>query len=174
MLERFPASRLYLLSVALVVAAIGGALYLQYAVGLLPCPLCVMQRVGLISAALFALLAVVVGRSIVRPIFGSVALVCALAGGAVSVWHAWLLAHPPETLGCGRPFEWFSDDFPLVVWLPKLFRGDGDCLDVSWSIFGLGVPHLAGLVYIVLIALLILATVAAFRERRARQERQRG
>lgn len=166
MRERLTAARLYLLSVALVVAAIGSALYLQYVVGLLPCPLCVMQRVGFIAAALFALLATVAGRGIARPVLGLVALLCALAGAGVSIWHAWLLAHPPETLGCGRPFEWFSDDFPLVVWLPKLFKGDGDCLDISWNFMGLGVPHLAGIAYAALIVLLVLGTRAAFRERR--------
>jgi disulfide bond formation protein DsbB len=168
MLERLSAVRLYVLSVLVVAAAIGSALYLQYVVGLLPCPLCVMQRMGLLSAALFALLAAFAGRGFARPVLGMLALLCALAGAGVSAWHAWLLAHPPETLGCGRPFEWFSDDFPLVVWLPKLFRGDGDCLDISWNLFGLGVPHLAGLAYIALIALLVLATRAAFRERRQR------
>lgn len=165
MLERFTAARLYLLAIALVVAAMGAALYLQYAVGLLPCPLCVMQRVGFIAAAIFTLLALFAGRGAARPMLGIVALLCALAGASVAVWHAWLLAHPPETLGCGRPFEWFNDDFPLVVWLPKLFRGDGDCLDVSWNLFGLGVPHLAGIAYAGLIVLLVLATRAALRER---------
>lgn len=166
MRERLTAFRLYVLSILLVAAAIGSALYLQYVEGLAPCPLCVIQRMGFLAAALFALLAALAGRGTARPAFGVLALLSALAGAGVSAWHAWLLAHPPETLGCGRPFEWFSDDFPLVTWLPKLFRGDGDCLDVSWSLFGLGVPHLAGLAYIVLIVLLILATVAAARERR--------
>jgi protein dithiol:quinone oxidoreductase len=168
MLERLTAFRLYMLSVLLVAAAMGSALYLQYAVGLLPCPLCVIQRMGFLSAALFALLAALVGAGTARPVLGVLGLLCALAGASVAAWHAWLLAHPPETLGCGRPFEWFSDDFPLVVWLPKLFKGDGDCLDIHWTFFGLGVPHLAGLAYIALIALLILATVAAMRERTRR------
>jgi disulfide bond formation protein DsbB len=166
--ERLTAGRLYLLAVLLVAAAVGSALYLQYGEGLVPCPLCVIQRMGFLGAALFALLATLAGRGTARPLLGIGALICALAGAGVAAWHAWLLAHPPETLGCGRPFEWFSDDFPLVVWLPKLFRGDGDCLDIHWTLFGLGVPHLAGIAFIGLIALLILATAAAFRERARR------
>ncbi len=165
MLERLTAGRLFVLSVLLVAAAMGSALYLQYVEGLVPCPLCSLQRMGFLAAAFFALLAALAGRGLARPILGLVALVAAIAGAGVAAWHAWLLAHPPEVLGCGRPFEWFSDDFPLIVWLPKLFKGDGDCLDVHWTLFGLGVPHLAGIAYLGLIALLVLATRAAFRER---------
>ena len=166
--ERLTATRLFVLAVFLVVAAIASALYLQYFAGVLPCPLCVIQRMGFISAAVFATLAALAGRGITRPILGMFALLCAIAGGGVAAWHTWLLAHPPETLGCGRPFEWFNDDFPLVTWLPKLFRGDGDCLAVDWKFLGLGVPHLAGLTYLVLIVLLIAANVAAMRERSRR------
>lgn len=169
MLERVSAARLYVLAVALVVAAMGSALYLQYVEGLVPCPLCSLQRMGFIVAAIFALLAAVARRGgLARPVLGIVSLDAALAGAGVAAWHAWLLAHPPEVLGCGRPFEWFSEDFPLVVWLPKLFKGDGDCLDVHWTLFGLGVPHLAGIAYIFLIALLVLAIVRSFRERARR------
>ena len=167
MLERFTAARLYVLAVLLVAAAVACALYLQYFVGVLPCPLCAIQRMGFISAAILALLAALAGRGIARPMLGMLALLCAIAGAGVAAWHTWLLAHPPETLGCGRPFEWFNDDFPLVTWLPKLFHGEGDCLAVDWTFFGLAVPHLAGLTYIVLIVLLSTATAAALRERRA-------
>jgi disulfide bond formation protein DsbB len=49
--------------------------------------------------------------------------------------------------------------------LPKLFRGDGDCLAVDWTFFGLAVPHLAGLTYIALTVLLVWGTRAALKER---------
>jgi disulfide bond formation protein DsbB len=166
MRDRLSARSLYLLALALVAAAMGAALYLQYVVGLVPCPLCVIQRMGAISAAIFAVLAALAGfRSLPRLAFGFIAIALAVAGGAVAVWHAWLLAHPPESLGCGRPFEWFNDDFPLVTWLPKLFRGDGDCLAVDWTFLGLGVPHLSALTFLALLALLIWATVTAARDR---------
>ena len=169
MRELLSPRRLYVLAVVLVVVAIVSALYLQYAVGLAPCPLCVIQRMGYIAAAIFAVLAAIAAAgSASRALLGTVATAFAIAGGGVAAWHAWLLAHPPESLGCGRPFEWFSDDFPLVVWLPKLFRGDGDCLAVDWTFLGLAVPHLSVLTFAVLIALLVWATVATLRERTRR------
>jgi disulfide bond formation protein DsbB len=163
--ELFSARRLYVLAVLLVVVAMASALYLQYAIGLAPCPLCVIQRMGYVAAAIFALLAALFGRGTLRALFGALAVISAVAGGAVAAWHAWLLAHPPASLGCGRPFEWFSDDFPLVTWLPKLFHGDGDCLAVDWTFFGLAVPHLSALTFLALTTLLVWATAVALRDR---------
>ena len=165
--EFLSARRLLLASVLLVVVAMAAALYLQYAVGLSPCPLCVIQRMGFIAAALFALLAAIAGAGgIPRLALATLAIISAIAGGGVAAWHAWLLAHPPETLGCGRPFEWFSDDFPLVTWLPKLFRGDGDCLAVDWTLLGLNVPHLSALTFLALIVLLVSAAAVTVRDRK--------
>jgi protein dithiol:quinone oxidoreductase len=165
MRESFSARALYVATVLLVVAAMAAALYLQYVVGLNPCPLCVIQRMAIIAASIFALLAALAAyRSWPRPLLGILGIAFAGAGGGVAVWHAWLLKHPPESLGCGRPFEWFSEDFPLVTWLPKLFRGDGDCLAVDWTFLGLGVPHLSALTFLALLVLLIWATLVAFRD----------
>jgi disulfide bond formation protein DsbB len=160
-------ARALLLGAALLVAAsMAAALYLQHVVGLAPCPLCVLQRMGIIAAGLFALLAAWAARgSIARLVAGGAAVVSALAGGGVAVWHSWLLAHPPEQLGCGRPFEWFHEDFPLVVWLPRLFRGDGDCLAVEWSLFGLTVPHWSLLAFAGVLVLLARAMAVTWRDR---------
>jgi disulfide bond formation protein DsbB len=68
-------------------------------------------------------------------------------------------------MSCGRPFEWLHDDFPLAVWLPKLFAGHGDCLQDGFSFLGLAIPHMA------LITFAALLAVAALAARRARQRR---
>jgi disulfide bond formation protein DsbB len=159
------ARALLLGAVALVAASMAAALYLQYVVGLAPCPLCVLQRMGILAAGFFALLAAWAARgSIARLAASSAAIASALAGGGVAVWHSWLLAHPPEQLGCGRPFEWFHEDFPLVVWLPRLFRGDGDCLAVEWSLLGLTVPHWSLLAFAGVLALLARAMAVTWRD----------
>lgn len=161
------ARNLFLGAVLLVAASMAAALYLQHVVGLAPCPLCVLQRIGILAAGFFALLAALAGRgSVLRLTLAGAAIASALAGGGVAVWHTWLLAHPPQQLGCGRPFEWFHEDFPLAVWLPRLFRGDGDCLAVEWSLFGLTVPHWSLAAHLSVLALLVCGLAAARREQR--------
>lgn len=153
-------------AVALVVAAMGAGLYLQYAVGLEPCPLCVLQRVGFVLTGIVALLGALVARGRAAQIVASLlALLPAVAGGAVAVWHTWLTMFPPASATCGRPFEWFHEDFPLAVWLPKLFRGAGDCLHQDWTLLGLSIPQWSVLVFAALIALLAAALVRAARSR---------
>jgi disulfide bond formation protein DsbB len=142
---------------AFAVAAMAVALYLQHVVGLNPCPLCVMQRLALILAGLIALAGWLLarGRGAQRGFLAATAL-ATLAGAGVASWHVWILAHPPESMSCGRPFQWFHDEFPLGTWLPRLFRGDGDCLSESSTLLGLGIPHWSLVGFAVVLALLAL------------------
>jgi disulfide bond formation protein DsbB len=151
---------------AFAVVAMGVALYLQYGLGLKPCPLCVLQRIALILAGVIALAGALFasGRG-AQLAFLSIAALATLAGAGVAIWHVWILVYPPESMSCGRPFEWFHDDFPLALWLPRLFRGDGDCLSTEWSLLGLGIPHWSLVGFVIVLALLGLGARAAARRR---------
>ncbi len=140
--------------------SMAAGLFAQHVLGLAPCPLCVLQRVGYIVAGVAAAAGAIFAR---RPfselLAAGIAGLGTLGGGGVAVWHNVLLAHPAESLGCGRPFEWFHEDFPLSVWLPRLFRGDGDCLDANATLFGLLIPQWSVLVFA---AMLLLAGTAVY------------
>lgn len=135
-----------------------GALYFQHVLGLAPCPLCVLQRVAIIGVGLAAALGLLVASARAQLLAATLAIVLSVVGGGIAAWHSWILAFPPESMTCGRPFQWFHEDFPLVQWLPKLFRGDGDCLAVDWTLLGLAIPHLSLLAFF---ALLVMAAAAA-------------
>ncbi len=162
---RRPASpKLWLgLIVAIVVLSMVGALYFQHVLRLEPCPLCVLQRVAIIGVGIAAGLGLLAAQARGQLMATALALVIAFAGAGVAGWHSWILAFPPESLSCGRPFQWFHEDFPLAVWLPKLFAGEGDCLAVDWTFFGLAIPHLSLIAFTVLIATAILAARQAWR-----------
>jgi disulfide bond formation protein DsbB len=149
------------LIVALVVLAMGGGLFFQHVLGLEPCPLCVLQRMAMVGAGVFAALGLLARRGRGQLLSAVLALLAAAVGAGIAAWHSWILRYPPESMSCGRPFEWFHDDFPLAVWLPKLFAGHGDCLQDGFSFFGLAIPHLS------LIAFVALLAVAALAARRA-------
>lgn len=151
------------LIVAIVVFSMGGALYFQYVLELEPCPLCVLQRVAIIGVGIFAALGLLAARARGQLTAAVAAIAVALVGTGVAGWHSWILAFPPESLSCGRPFQWFHADFPLAVWLPKLFAGEGDCLAVDWTFFGLAIPHLSLIAFVLLIA--IAATAVRFARR---------
>lgn len=161
--ERAGARGVLALIVAVVVFSMAGALYFQHVLGLNPCPLCVLQRVAIIGVGVFALAGVLLTGRRGQFVAAVLATVCALAGAGVAAWHSWILVYPPESMSCGRPFEWFHEDFPLATWLPKLFAGEGDCLALDWTFLGLAIPNLSLIAFVVLIAAAALAGALAWR-----------
>jgi disulfide bond formation protein DsbB len=165
-LQTASARALLALIVAIMALSMAGALYFQYVLNLEPCPLCVLQRMAIIAAGIAAALGLAVGAALGQLAAGVLALLFSLLGAGIAGWHSWLLAAPhAESLSCGRPFEWFHEDFPLSVWLPKLFAGQGDCISLDWTFLGLAIPHLSLIAFVLLIALAVLATRAAWRRR---------
>lgn len=163
-LVRLSPRALLVLAVAVVSASMAGGLFVQHVIGLEPCPLCVLQRVGFIGCGAIALAGALLARGPRGQLAATgLAAVPALGGGGVAVWHNWLVLNPPESMTCGRPFEWFHEDFPLAVWLPKLFRGAGDCLHNDWTLLGLSVPQWAIVMFAILLATLLVAALRAWR-----------
>ena len=153
------------LIVAAVVLAMAGGLFFQHVLQLEPCPLCVLQRVAFVGVGIFAALGLLMRGARGQLMAALLAAVWSLIGAGIAAWHSWILVYPPESMSCGRPFEWFHDDFPLSVWLPKLFAGHGDCLRVDWTFLGLAIPHMSLIAFVLLIAVTALAAVRAWRQR---------
>jgi disulfide bond formation protein DsbB len=154
------------LIVAVVVAAMAGGLFFQHVLHLEPCPLCVLQRVAIISVGIFAALGLLTSGARFQLVAAALATVCALVGAGIAAWHSWILVYPPESMSCGRPFEWFHEDFPLEAWLPKLFAGHGDCLKVDWTFLGLAIPNLSLIAFALLISVTVLAARRAWQRLR--------
>lgn len=153
------------LAVALVALGMAGGLFFQHVLLLEPCPLCVVQRLAIIGVGLFAGLGLLARGPGGQLAAAAPAALLALAGAGVAAWHSWILVYPPESMSCGRPFEWFHEDFPLAVWLPKLFAGHGDCLRDDWTFLGLAIPHMSLIAFMVLIATTALAARRAWQAR---------
>jgi protein dithiol:quinone oxidoreductase len=156
------ATKLLVLVVAVVVLSMAGALYFQYVLQLEPCPLCVLQRVAIITTALFAGVGLLASGALGQFISSAMASVFALIGAGIAGWHSWIVRFPPESMTCGRPFQWFHEEFPLGTWLPKLFAGQGDCLKIEWSLFGLSIPDLSLIAFVLLVSLAVLAARATW------------
>lgn len=122
-------------------------------VSFLPCPLCVLQRVGYLGIALACVLAA--GVAALRKLFHGLAILAAVYGTAVAAHHVWLLSHPSESCGID-PLETWINQFQLANYLPWLFKADGLCSAKLPAIIGLQVPEWSLLWFAVfLLALLI-------------------
>lgn len=136
-----PARSLFLFIFLICAAALGYALYLQQAKHLLPCPLCVVQRVaywliGLTAVAAFVHNPAALGRRV----YGALLALWAVAGAVVASRHAWLLRHP-DSFDCGvSAEERFLNALPIAKWWPAMFEANGDCALVKWRFMTLTIP----------------------------------
>ena len=111
-------------------------LYLQNAIGLKPCSMCIVQRYALIGVGLFCLLAACCRRRGWRAVWGLPAIALAGFGAFTAARQSWLQWRPPAFATCGRDFYSTIESFPLQRAIPMIFRGDGDCSAVDWTFLG--------------------------------------
>lgn len=120
----------------------GYALYVQHVMGLVPCPLCVFQRIAVIALGLIFLAATVHGpRGWGARVYGVLALIAGGAGVGVAGWHVYLQGLPPDKVpACGPGLDYLLETFPLTQALQKVFAGSGECADIAWSFLGVSMP----------------------------------
>ncbi len=128
--------------------------YLDGVLGLEPCPLCLTQRVFVVGAGLFALIAFVQGPGVLgRRIYAVVSGLFALVGGAVAARHVWLQHLPEDQVpACGPSMEYMLEHFPFSQTLKLVLMGDGNCAEVVWTFAGLSIPEQALLLFTLLVA----------------------
>ncbi|MNR79208.1 Disulfide bond formation protein B [compost metagenome] len=151
-------SKPVLLAVAFVsLTLLAIALYLQHVEGMLPCPLCVIQRYAFAVIAIICLVAVYLPRGAGK-IATALAALAAIAGAGVAGWHIYIKANP--TVSCGiDPLETSLNTIPTAKLLPFLFQADGLCTTEYAPILGLSLPQWALVWFAVIATYLIYATV---------------
>jgi len=107
-----------LLGLLACIGLISYALFAQYGLHLEPCPLCILQRVAVITAGVLFLLAYLhnPGDRGAR-VYGVLIDLVALAGIAVA-----------------------ARQLPLHEVLAKVLSGSGECAKVDWTFLGLNMP----------------------------------
>ncbi|WP_310565467.1 disulfide bond formation protein B [Hydrogenophaga sp.] len=163
LLDRFPRRILALTAIACV-GLLAFGLYLQHAVGLEPCPMCIVQRYALLLVALVAgITAALRGRSgftVGVVLMGGLAC----AGAFVAARQSFLQWYPPEVLSCGRDLYGMIESFPLKRVIPMIFKGSGDCSAIDWTFLGLTIANWSFLCFAGIVA---LSTLLLWRRRPA-------
>lgn len=122
--------------VAVIAGMLAFGLYLQYQVGLTPCPMCIVQRYLYILVLMLALVGWAGKGCRWHAASYVLILLTALAGAFVAARQSWLQRHPPEFYSCGRDFYGMIEQMPLSKALPKIFAGSGDCTAIDWTFLG--------------------------------------
>lgn len=139
------------------------ALYLQFVVGIEPCPLCVMQRVAVVATGIAFLAAALhhPGRIGAR-IYGTLIGALSLTGVIIAGRHVWLQYMPADKRpACGPGLEYLFGAFGPLEAVGRIFRGSGECGVVDWTLLGLSIPHWTLFAFI---ASTVWAVLIAFRD----------
>jgi protein dithiol:quinone oxidoreductase len=117
--------------------------YLQYAEGLQPCPLCLVQRGFFVGVAAVCLLATLHGPGWRGSlVYGLLGALFALGGAAVAARQVWLQHLPPDKVPqCGPDLYFMMENFPLSRTLNTLFSGTGECAAVDWTFLRLSIAE---------------------------------
>jgi disulfide bond formation protein DsbB len=118
------------------------AYYMQYQMGLEPCPLCMTQRIFVIATGLVALVAFIhatIGQHYKR--YSALSLLTSVTGGGFSMRQLYLQSLPPEQApACGPGLGYMLENFPFMQALEIMLKGDGNCAEVVWTLMGISIP----------------------------------
>ena len=141
-------------------ALLGFGLVLQHVMHLEPCPLCILQRIAFIAIGVTALAA-----AIHNPggeggaVYGSLLTFFSVLGGGIAAWQIYLQHLPPgQVPECGPGLDYMLEAMPLTKILPMIFKGSGECAEVTWTFLNLSIAQWS-LGWFILFALVGLVVV---------------
>jgi disulfide bond formation protein DsbB len=126
----------YWLLIIIITLLLGTAYYLEYAQHVMPCSLCIMQRVAYFFILGFAIAGLCKARY--KIVFMGI-LLFSLLGIFVAARQMYLQYFAGITIGaCGPNLQFMlSNDYPLSSIIKALFYGSGDCAIITIRYFGL-------------------------------------
>lgn len=143
---------------------LGFAAYLQYTLGLQPCPLCVIQRLCMaILAVLFMVGALYIPRTkSMRRGLSLFSVIIAFLGFLTAIRHIWLENEPPGTVSsCGPNLDTMLQSYPISDTLRQLLNGSGDCAQVTWQFLNMSIPAWGLIFFSIFLILGVLRVVRA-------------
>ncbi len=121
------------------IGLIATAFYMEYQLGLEPCPMCIVQRIAVALAGAAALIGILHNK--MYKFYLGLTAFFSTAGGASAIRHLYLQSLPPDRVpSCGPDLNYLLDNNFISDALIQLFIGDGNCAEVMWSLLGISIP----------------------------------
>lgn len=144
--------------------AFGIALMMQHMFDLIPCPLCIVQRIVIVLIGAAYVLTWAAHRLNKHscglywlPAFIS------FTGVAVAARHVWLQYLPKDELpGCIPSLGYIYDTFPLGQAIARTFQGSASCGEVMWTFLGLSIPEQTLVIFVSFMFVSILKALVMF------------
>jgi disulfide bond formation protein DsbB len=153
----------YLLGFAVCVGLMSWALYLQYGLGLDPCPLCAIQRMAVIAMGVVFLIAAIhnPGR-MGATLYAILTVLIAGLGIAIAARHVWIQSLPKGAVpACGMGLDYMLETLPFTEVISKVLAGSGECAEEGWKFMQLAIPSWT---LVMFVAMMIAAIAVARRD----------
>ena len=131
------------------------AIYFQFVLGLEPCPLCITQRLVVLTLGLVFLTGTLhhPKSSGMRLYFAFAALV-SVVGAGIGAYHFLIQILPHDEISsCGPGASYILQHFSLAEGIKLFLTGTGDCTQVVWTFLGLSMPFWVALSFCCLASL---------------------
>lgn len=150
-------TKLFAAGFVICLALILGALFMQYRMGLDPCPLCLLQRMAFMAIGAVCLLALIIRFNWFGKLSAVLVLLLGGSGVGVAGRQLWLQSLPEDMVPtCGPGFDYMVENFPLAKALSMILSGSGECAEVQWIFLGLSIPGWSLLFFLGLMVLAVL------------------
>ncbi len=138
-----PNSRILFFLAALATAGLMTfSLFLQHGLELEPCPLCISQRIVMVTLGVIGLIAAIHNpKTTGFRVYGGITLITGIAGMALAIRQLYIQNLPPEKVpACMPAIEYLVDMLPFTQIVQIMLTGTGDCAEVQWTFMGLTIP----------------------------------
>ncbi|SBT19264.1 Disulfide bond formation protein B [Marinomonas gallaica] len=120
---------------------LGVAFYMEYQMGLEPCPLCMLQRIAFFMIGVFSLISALGQNASWQRKLALPIVVLSLLGAGLAIRHLYLQSLPMEELpACLPGLSYMFEVFPWQEIMQAMIMGTGECGDVVWTFLGLSIP----------------------------------
>ena len=147
-----PENRIINIGVFLIcVTTIGIVLYMEHVMFLSPCGLCITQRVFVIMCGLACLGSAIHNPSIKgQKLYAFGAASMCIFGSYFAIRQIWLQNLPLDLVpACGPGLTYIYENFPFIEMLNFLLKGDGNCAEAQFRLFGLlSIPEMAMVAFV--------------------------
>jgi disulfide bond formation protein DsbB len=133
----------YFLGFLLIVFLLALAEYLEVYKGMIPCPLCMLQRIVLMVLGILFLIAMMFPMKAMGSFFiGLSSLLTCVGGILLSGRQVWLQHAPPVNLGeCGASLTYMFHTLPLIDVLKHIWTGGIECSQQGWAFMHLSLAE---------------------------------
>ena len=132
----------FLLGFVACAALLAYAFYVQFQLGIQPCPFCIFQRLCFAALGLAFLIGGLLSprSAAARKGAALLALLAAGLGTSYAARHAWVQLYPPELPSCGPGLNFIVEQHSWLGAARKVLLATGDCSNIDWQFLGLSMP----------------------------------